>query len=113
MGHTPEYVWFYKVENDGYSLDDKRTPVKDDDLPDLVKQWKQRNPQQDTNRTKKCFVVLKEEIAENKYDLSFNRYSQVAYEEGEYDPPKLILKRLSKLEEEITADLVALEEMLK
>ena len=106
-------VWFYKVERDGYSLDDKRTPIKDDDLPDLVKQWKKRNPRKDTDRTKKGFFVPKEEIAENKYDLSFNRYAQTAYEEVEYDPPKTILNRLRKLEEEIVGDIDELEEMLK
>lgn len=84
-GGRTEHVWFYKVENDGYSLDDKRTPVKDDDLPDLVKQWKQRNPQQDTDRIKKCFIVPQKEIADNKYDLSFNRYAEVGYKEVEYD----------------------------
>jgi len=112
-GGRTEHVWFYKVENDGYSLDDKRTPVKDDDLPDLVKQWKQRNPQQDSDRIKKCFIVPQKEIADNKYDLSFNRYAEVGYEEVEYDPPKTILMRLRELEEEIATDLVELEEMLR
>ena len=54
----------------------------------------------------------KREIADNKYDLSFNRYAEVAYEEVEYDPPKVILTRLQKLEKEIAADLVELEGML-
>ena len=101
------------MESDGYSLDDKRTPIKDDDLPDLLRQWKKRNHRKDTDRTKKGFFVPKEEIAENKYDLSFNRYAQTAYEEVEYDPPKTILNRLRKLEEEIVGDIDELEEMLK
>ena len=54
----------------------------------------------------------KEEIADNKYDLSFNRYAQVAYEEVDYEPPRVILRRLRELEKEITADLVELEEMV-
>ena len=111
-GGKTDHVWFYKVENDGYSLDDKRTPIKDDDLPDLVKQWNRRNAGEDSDRAGKCFFVPRKEIAENKYDLSFNRYAEVAYEEVEYDPPKTILKRLHKLEAEITGDLVELEEML-
>ena len=111
-GGRTEHVWFYKVENDGYSLDDKRTPVKDDDLPDLVKQWKQRNPQLNTDRTKKCFFVPKKEIADNKYDLSFNRYAEVGYEEVDYDPPKVILVRLRELEDEIGKDLDELEVLL-
>jgi type I restriction enzyme M protein len=111
-GGRTEHVWFYKVENDGYSLDDKRMPIMDNDLPDLVKQWQQRDPQQDTDRTKKGFFVPKKEIAENKYDLSINRYAQVAYAEVDYESPKIILNRLRKLEEGITAELVELEEML-
>ena len=107
-----ENVWFYKVEHDGYSLDDKRTPVKEDDLPDLLEQWRNRDPAQDTDRTQKGFFVPKDEIAGYKYDLSINRYAEVAYEEVAYDPPKEILGRLKELEKEITADLVELEEML-
>lgn len=106
-------VWFYKVEHDGYSLDDKRTPIQDDDLPDLVRQWKNRNPRKDTDRAKKGFFVPKDEITDNKYDLSFNRYAEAAYEEVAYDPPKTILTRLRKLEEEIVGDIDELEEMLK
>src|SRR5262249_13708143 len=71
-GGRTEHVWFYKVENDGYTLDDKRMPIMDNDLPDLVERWRQRNPQQDTDRTKKCFFVSKQEIEDNKYDLSVN-----------------------------------------
>ena len=112
-GGRTEHVWFCKVEQDGYSLDDKRMPIMDSDLPDLVQKWKQCDPQQDTDRTKKCFLVPKKEIAESKYDLSFNHYAQVGYKEVEYDPPKVILKRLHKLEEEITVDLVDLEAMLR
>lgn len=112
-GGKTDQVWFYKVENDGYSLDDKRTPIKDDDLPDLVKQWKQRNPKKDNDRAEKGFFVPKAEIAENKYDLSFNRYAERPHEEVEYDPPQVILKRLRCLEEEISGDLADLEGMLK
>lgn len=111
-GGRTEQVWFYKVEQDGYSLDDKRIPIADNDLPELVKQWNQRQPQQDTNRRRKYFFVLKEEIVGNKYDLSFNRYAEAAYEEVDYESPKIILKRLHGLEEEINADLVELEKML-
>ncbi len=118
-------VWFYKVENDGYSLDDKRTPVKETDLPDLLKKWRQwhqqteetRNSEPGTtnpfaDRSENCFTVPKKEIATNKYDLSFNRYAEVKYEEIDYDPPKVILKRLRKLEDEISQDIAELEGML-
>lgn len=111
-GSKTDNVWFYKVENDGYSLDDKRNPVKDSDLPDLVTRWKKKDAKKDADKTGKCFFVPKDEIADNKYDLSFNRYAEIAYEEVEYDPPRVILNRLKDLEEDITKDLVELEEML-
>lgn len=111
-GGKTDAVWFYKVAHDGYSLDDKRSPVTEDDLPDLVAQWQKRDATKKSDRTGKCFFVPKGEIEENKYDLSFNRYAEVAYEEVTYDPPKEILGRLQDLEKEIVKDLVALEEML-
>ncbi len=105
-------VWFSKVAHDGYSLDDKRTPVKDDDLPDLVEQWHKRNPKKKGERTDKSFFVPKKEIVDNAYDLSFSRYAEIAYEPVEYDQPKTILKRLRKLEAYISSDLDELEAML-
>ncbi len=111
-GGETEQVWFYKVENDGYSLDDKHTPIVKNDLPDLVERWNERNPEQDMDRTQKCFFVPKEEIADNKYDLSFNLYAEVACEEIGYESPQIILQRLRNLEEEIIADLGKLEAIL-
>jgi len=105
-------VWFYKVENDGYSLDDKRTPVKEDDLPDLLEAWRSRDAKNHTDRKAKGFFVPKAEIEENKFDLSYNRYAEVTYEAVEYDPPKEILGKLRALENEILADLDELEAML-
>jgi type I restriction enzyme M protein len=110
-GETKD-VWFYRVKNDGYSLDDKRTPIPGDDLPDLVTQWKKRNPRKKSQRTDKHFFVPKSEIVEKKYDLSYNRYAEVKYEEVKCDPPKVILGKLKELQKEITADMVELEEML-
>jgi len=106
-------VWFYDVEFDGYSLDDKRDPTPDkNDLPDVLKRWVKRNPKKDTDRTAKAFFVPKAEIADNGYDLSINRYKEIVYEEVEYDPPKKILGRLKKLEAEISKDVDELEAML-
>lgn len=111
-GGATKEVFFYNVEADGYSLDDKRDPVKENDLPDALARWKKRNPKKDTDRTSKCFFVPAEEIRKNKYDLSFNRYREATYEEVEYEPPKVILKKLRALEKEIAKDLDALEGML-
>lgn len=105
-------VWFYDVQADGFSLDDKREPVEQNDLPDVRKRWQKRNPKKDTDRTAKAFFVPKREIEENKYDLSINRYKEIVHEEVEYDPPKEILKRLRKMEAEIASDLEELEAML-
>ena len=105
-------VWFYDVQADGYSLDDKRDPVEENDLPDVRKRWSKRNPKKDTDRTAKAFFVPKSEIADNGYDLSINRYKEIVHEEVQYDPPKKILGRLKKLETEIAKELEELEAML-
>lgn len=111
-GGKTEHVWFYNVENDGYSLDDKRDPIKDNDLPDALARWKKKNPRKNRDRTSKCFSVPVQEIKDQKYDLSFNRYKEVIHEEVEYESPKAILKKLRALEKEIAKDLDELEGML-
>jgi type I restriction enzyme M protein len=111
-GGKTTHVWFYDVQADGFSLDDKRDPVKENDLPDIRIRWGQRNPNKDTDRRDKAFFVPKAEIAENRYDLSLNRYKEIVHEEVRYDPPKEILARLKKLEAEIASDLEELETML-
>jgi type I restriction enzyme M protein len=94
-------VWFYDMEADGLSLDDKRQPIQQNDIPDLLQRWKQRNSERDTDRAAKAFFVPKAEIATNGYDLSINRYKEVAYEEVQYEPPKVILQKLrSKMKSE-------------
>ncbi len=114
-------VWFYDMRADGYSLDDKRTPQPDkSDLPDLLRRWKTlkseklkaESPEAKRKRTEQSFLVPKEEIAGNDYDLSINRYKEVEYEAVEHDAPKLILKRLAKLEQEIANGREELEGML-
>lgn len=107
-----DFVWFYDMEADGLSLDDKRQPVQENDIPDLLQRWQTRNPETDTNRSAKAFFVPKSEIAGNGYDLSINRYKEVAYEEVQYEPPKVILQKLRDLEDEIRQDLDALENLL-
>ena len=106
-------VWFYDMKADGFSLDDKRTPQPDkSDLPDILQRWKNREAEADRARTDQSFLVPKSEIAENDYDLSINRYKEVAYEAVEYDPPKVILERLATLEDEIRRGREELEGML-
>jgi type I restriction enzyme M protein len=108
-----DHVWFYDMTADGLSLDDKRDPVEANDIPDILKSWKKRNPKKKTDRKAKAFFVPVDEIRENKYDLSINRYKEIEYEEVEYDPPEVILDQLEALEAEIGADLKELRGMLK
>jgi type I restriction enzyme M protein len=108
-----DHVWFYDMQADGYSLDDKRTPQPDkSDLPDILARWEKRGAESDRARMDQSFLVPKSEIAENDYDLSINRYKEVVYEEVEYDPPKVILARLAELEGEIAKGREELEGML-
>jgi len=112
-------VWFYDVQADGFSLDDKRTPQPEkNDLPDMVRQWKAwkkrgNRKKKQNDRTAKHFFVPAEEIRQNKYDLSLNRYKETVYEETTYDPPKKILARMRRLENQILKDIDELEGMLK
>jgi len=112
-GGKTENIWFYDMQADGYSLDDKRDKIKDNDIPDIIEKWLRRDPAKDIDRKAKAFFVPVKEIIDNKYDLSINRYKEIEYEEVEYDPPKVILSQLRDLETEIMANLDELEEMLK
>ncbi len=106
-------VWFYDMQRDGYSLDDKRSPVPDqDDLPDILKRWKNQKKEQKRARTDQSFMVPVADLAANDYDLSLNRYKEVIYEAVEHEKPKVILKRLAKLEKEIAKGTAELERML-
>lgn len=99
-----EKVWFYSVENDGYSLDDNRRKLKENPLPEVKNAFDARSATKYSNR-KNYFFVKREEIQENDLDLSYNRYKEYEYVEQTYDPPKEILAKLISLEEEILADM--------
>ena len=105
-------VWFYDMQADGLSLDDKRAPVEDNDIPDIIARFHDRKPEHDRKRTDRSFMVPKSEIVENDYDLSINRYKEIVYEEVVYDPPGVIIDRIRELEEERAAGLLELKEML-
>jgi type I restriction enzyme M protein len=112
-GGRTEHVWYYQMEADGFSLDDKRDKIADNDIPDVIARWKARDAAKDTDRTAKAFMVSVELIRENGYDLAINRYREVAYEAVEYERPEVILERLRELEREIAVDLDVIEGMLK
>src|SRR5690554_2649641 len=99
-------VWFYDMLADGHSLDDKRNPLdaakhESNNLPDILKRWKNRKGEAKRARTEQSFLVPKDEIAGNGYDLSINRYKEVVHEAVEYDPPLQILAELKAMEAEI------------
>lgn len=127
-----ETVWFYDMQADGYSLDDKRTPLlapeklgatpaeplgeeeaQKNNLPDILERFEERDgAERDRPRTAQSFCVPKTEIAAAGYDLSLNRYKEVEHEAQEHDSPKEIIAELRALEAEIAAGLTKLEEML-
>lgn len=128
-----DQVWFYEVEADGWSLDDKRQPLLPEDklgavpklelvdeehpknnLPDVLARWLQREgSERDRPRTDQSFCVPKSEIAANGYDLSLNRYKEVVHEEVDHVPPQQILATLAELEAQIQKGMKELKEMLE
>jgi len=107
-------VWFYDMQADGLSLDDKRGDIDANDIPDIVEQYKQYQAGKGnfSDKKAKAFTVDKQDIVDNKYDLSINRYKEIEYEEVEYDSPNVILDQLEALENEIKDDLKELRGML-
>lgn len=105
-------VWFYDMTADGFSLDDKRTPIADNDIPDIIVRFKNLEAEKDRARTDKSFLVPKAEIVENGYDLSINKYKKTEYKPVVYPPTEQILAELRELETEISKGLAELEEML-
>lgn len=112
-GGKTENVWFYDMQADGLSLDDKREKVKENDIPDVIAKWEKRNHKKDTDRKSRAFFVQADEIRENKCDLSIGRYKEVVFDTVEYDSPRIILRRLRNLEKTIAQDTDELEKMLR
>ncbi len=106
-------VWFYDMQLDGYSLDDKRNPVNENDIPDIIERFHNRDKETDRARTEKSFMVSKKEIVDNDYDLSINKYKKTEYVPVEYPPTEEIMGRIIELEAQIGRELAELQEMLK
>lgn len=105
-------VWFYDMTADGFSLDDKRTPVAENDIPDIIARFHNLQGEAARSRTEKSFLVPKQEIVQNDYDLSINKYKQAEYKPVEYPLTAEILAELNALEKEISVGLSELEAML-
>jgi type I restriction enzyme M protein len=109
-GEPTQKVWFYKMQADGYSFDDKRTPQPDkNDIPDIIERFSNRYEEDNTNRKKKHFFVSTKEIEDNEFDLTISKYKEDEYEEQKYEKPEVLKKKILELEEEIIKDLNGLD----
>lgn len=105
-------VWFYDMKADGFTLDDKRSEISDNDIPDIIERFRHLEKEENRERTEQSFFVPKQEIVDNGYDLSINKYKKAEYVPVEYPPTSEILDKLDELEKEITKGLKELREML-
>lgn len=106
-------VWFYDMQADGRSLDDKRSPVSENDIPDIIERFRNRDKEADRSRTDKSFMVPVKEIIDNDYDLSINKYKKVEYVPVEYPSTDEIMKQIMELDAEATKQLIELQKLLK
>lgn len=106
-------VWFYDMKADGYSLDDKRSEIQENDIPDIVERFKNLADEKNRERTEKSFMVSAEEIIKNDYDLSINKYKKTEYVAIEYPPTEEIIDEIEKLNAEIAKETKELRELLK
>lgn len=106
-------VWFYDMKADGYSLDDKRAAINDNDIPDIIERFNNLDKEIDRKRTDQSFLVDKKEIVDNNYDLSINKYKEVVYEKVEYPPTSEILADIEALNKEIEKNFEELKALLK
>lgn len=105
-------VWFYDMKADGFSLDDKRSPVNENDISDIIERFHNRDKEVDRERTEKSFMVPKQEIIDNGYDLSINKYKKVEYVAVEYPPTSEIMDKILELDSQIAKELQELRAML-
>ena len=103
-------VWFYDMKADGFSLDDKRTVVAENDIPDIVARFHNLDAEKRRTRKEQSFLVPVEEIRANDYDLSINKYKEVEKVKVEYEEPSVVLGRIESLQSEITAAIAEFRE---
>jgi len=107
-----DHVWFYDMKADGFSLDDKRQPIEDNDITDIIDRFEHIDCERERKRTEQSFLVPKQEIVDNGYDLSINKYKEIEYIPVEYPPTSEILANIKDLNEQIMADTAELERLL-
>jgi type I restriction enzyme M protein len=114
QGDKTEKVWFYDMEADGYSLDDKRNFIDGKgDIPDIIHNFRKRYEANPVDRKGKCFFVHVEEIKENGYDLSISKDKEIEYEQVAYGKPEIIMENIEGLEDQIKTNISELKGMLK
>ena len=106
-------VWFYDMKADGYSLDDKRSEISNNDIPDIIDRFHHLELETERERTEQSFFVPKQEIVDNGYDLSINKYKKTEYVAVEYPSTAEIMDKIDTLEREIATGLRELREMLR
>lgn len=105
-------VWFYDMKSDGHTLDDKRQPIEDNDIPDIIERFHNKDKEESRERTEQSFFVAKQEIVDNDYDLSINKYKKVEYVPVEYPPTEEILDEIEELNAEIAKETAKLRALL-
>ena len=108
-----DQVWFYDMKADGYSLDDKRSEISNNDIPDIIDRFHHLELETERERTEQSFFVPKQEIVDNGYDLSINKYKKTEYVAVEYPSTAEIMDKIDTLEREIATGLRELREMLR
>ena len=105
-------VWFYDMQADGLSLDDKRQPISENDIPDIINRWKHLPEENVRKRTEKSFFVPKSEIVEKGYDLSINKYKEIVYEKEDLPSPAELMKELEELDAQYEKEIAELKRLL-
>lgn len=106
-------IWFYDMKADGFSLDDKRQLVKENDIPDIIERFANLDKEANRKRTEQSFFVPVDEIKKNAFDLSINKYKEIEYIPVEYPPTEEIIAELEAIELEIQKELIELKNLLK
>ena len=105
-------VWFYDMQADGFSLDDKRVATTENDIPDIIERFRHRKDESKRARTEKSFLVPKKEIVDNEYDLSINKYKKTEYVPIKYPPTSEIMEKIMELDAQVAKELGELQKML-
>ncbi len=107
-----DQVWFYDMKADGFSLDDKRSEIKENDIPDIIARYHNLGNEAKRERTEQSFLVPKSEIVENEYDLSINKYKKTVYKAVEYPPAEEILAEIEKINKQVEEETAELRKLL-